>query len=92
MSDDLSKRLEAWARDMQTGRSSFGADQDLKEAAAALRAFAERERQLIELIEEAYAEGFQEGYDGGWNTGYDYPWKRSGSLDDLKKLTKSKDR
>ncbi len=30
---DIVERLRAWARDMQTGRDCFGADQDLKEAA-----------------------------------------------------------
>ena len=33
MMSDIVERLRAWARDMQTGRDCFGADQDLQEAA-----------------------------------------------------------
>lgn len=32
----------------------------------------------VELVEEAYSEGFAEGHDGGWIAGdYRKPWKKS---------------
>lgn len=46
---DLVERLRAWARDLQTGRDCFGADQDMKEAADEI----ERLRAQVAALQEA---------------------------------------
>ena len=42
---------------------------------------------VVELVEQAFHEGFADGYDGGYVEGDSYPaWKRSFVLDELEKL------
>lgn len=58
------------------------------EAAKSQRTFAEKEKKLADVVEEAFHEGFQEGKDGSWVVGSDYVWKRSDVLARMNKLTK----
>jgi hypothetical protein len=62
MTDDMTKRLRAWARDMQTGRDCFGADQDLNEAADEIERLRDGKNNMIEATKK-FVESAQKAND-----------------------------
>lgn len=84
MTDDIVERLRAWARDLQTGRDCFGADQDLKEAADEIERLRAQNDALREARDECLAvidfamkvEDYNErdAFLRGWNEGDTSEW------------------